>query len=157
MFVALCLCCAHDVTQRSSNPCQRFHVFPRPTATFPHCSPATRFRAFLLGTTFSRAFSSHPCSRFRMFWRAWYRPNFFPALYTFFDELMRVSAASPRGRPPGTQGHLSQQPWQIHAKAPPVGQKIGTNTPTPGATWATYYKYLKKKIPLFYLQRRKNA
>ena len=52
--------------------------------------------------------------------------------------VMRVSAAIPRGRPPGTQGHLSQLPWQIHAKAPRVGQKIGTNTPTPGATWATY-------------------
>ena len=51
---------------------------------------------------------------------------------------MRVSAAIPRGRPPDTQGHLSQVPWQIHAKAPRVGQKIGTNTPTPGATWATY-------------------
>ena len=52
--------------------------------------------------------------------------------------IMRVSAAIPRGRPPGTQGHLSQLLWQIHAKAPRVGQKIGTNTPTPGATWATY-------------------
>ena len=51
---------------------------------------------------------------------------------------MRVSAAIPTGRPPGTQGHLSQLPCQIHAKAPWVGQKIGTNTPTPGATWATY-------------------
>ena len=51
---------------------------------------------------------------------------------------MRVSAAIPTGRPPGTQGHLSQLPCQIHAKAPRVGQKIGTNTPTPGATWATY-------------------
>ena len=66
---------------------------------------------------------------------------------------MRVSAASPRGRPPGTQGHLSQQPWQIHAKAPPVGQKIGTNTPTPGATWATYYKYLKKNSPVLLAKR----
>ena len=52
--------------------------------------------------------------------------------------FMRVSAAILRGRPPGTQGHLSQLPGQIHAKAPRVGQKIGTNTPTPGATWATY-------------------
>ena len=68
---------------------------------------------------------------------------------------MRVSAASPRGRPPGTQGHLSQQPWQIHAKAPPVGQKIGTNTPTPGATWATYYKYLKKNSPVLLAKKKK--
>ena len=60
--------------------------------------------------------------------------------YPLFERyvFMRVSAAIPRGRPPGTQGHLSQLPWQIHAKAPRVGQKIGTNTPTPGATWATY-------------------
>ena len=70
-------------------------------------------------------------------------------------KIMRVSAASPRGRPPGTQGHLSQQPWQIHAKAPPVGQKIGTNTPTPGATWATYYKYLKKKNSPVLLAKKK--
>ena len=51
--------------------------------------------------------------------------------------VMRASAAIPRGRPLGTQGHLSQLPRQIHAKAPRVGQKIGTKTPTPGATWAT--------------------
>ena len=62
------------------------------------------------------------------------------------SHIMRVSAAIPRGRPPGTQGHLSQLPWQIHAKAPWVGQNIGTNTPTPGATWASR-EQLKEDVP----------
>ena len=33
---------------------------------------------------------------------------------------MRVSAAIPGGRPPGTQGHLSNQLWQMLFKAPKV-------------------------------------
>ena len=67
--------------------------------------------------------------------------------------VTRASAAIPRGRPPGTQGHLSQLPRQIHAKAPRVGQKIGTKTPPLEQPGQHISNFLKKKNPV-YLQRR---